>query len=163
MNTDLMFSSATDKWNTPADLVDDLATVFDWDLDVCANGPNVCQNYYTEADNGLEQPWGDLNWCNPPYGRGDSGCGPWLDAGAWAWQWDKKTTVFLVPARTDTKWWQLNAPVASLVVFICGRLKFGDATNSAPFPSAFIVFGEINKAQRAKLASYGWAVEEGKF
>lgn len=42
MNTDLMFSSKTDKWNTPKHVIDDLATVFKWDLDVCASGPNVC-------------------------------------------------------------------------------------------------------------------------
>jgi hypothetical protein len=26
------------------------------------------------------------------------------------------------------------------VEFICGRLKFGDSKNSAPFPSAVVVF-----------------------
>ncbi len=158
MNTDLMFSSKTDKWDTPTDLVADLATVFDWDLDVCASGPNVCSNYYSEADNGLAKPWGKLNWCNPPYGRGVSGSGPWLGRAHCAWISERKTTVFLIPARTDVKWWQDHVPAASLVVFIRGRLKFGDAANSAPFPSAFVVFGEINEAQRAKLASYGWSV-----
>jgi len=158
LNTDLMFSSKTGKWDTPADLVDDLATVFPWDLDVCASGPNVCENYYTEADNGLSKPWGDLNWCNPPYGRGDSGCLPWLEAGVSAMRWEKKATVNLIPARTDTRWWQDNVPFASQVVFIRGRLKFGNATNSAPFPSAFVVFGEINEQQRNKLASYGWNI-----
>jgi len=45
----------------------------------------------------------------------------------------------LLPARTDTKWFQdycLNAEH----VFIRGRLKFGDAVNSAPFPSVVVVF-----------------------
>ena len=156
MNTELMFSSATDKWDTPADLVADLATVFDWDLDVCASGPNVCENYYTEADNSLLKIWLGLCWMNPPYGRGIS---QWVARAVGQSEAHRNTTVVcLVPARTDTKWFQNATYYASQVVFIRGRLKFGDATNSAPFPSAFIVFGEINDAQRAKLANYGWSV-----
>ena len=48
----------------------------------------------------------------------------------------------LVPARTDTKAFQAIAPHA-VVFFLKGRLKFGAAgkvKNSAPFPSAVIVF-----------------------
>ena len=48
------------------------------------------------------------------------------------------TVVCLVPARTDTKWWHEYA-IQHEVRFIRGRLKFGDAKNSAPFPSAVIV------------------------
>ena len=155
MNTDLMFSSATDKWDTPADLIDDLATVFDWDLDVCASRDNVCESYFSEAENALLYDWDEwrLRWMNPPYGRE---IGAWVQS-AWAYR-HKGATVCLVPARTDTRWWQDYAPDASTVVFIRGRLKFGEATNSAPFPSAFVVFGEINEAQQAKLSSYGWSV-----
>lgn len=157
MNTDLMFSSATDKWNTPKNLIDDLATVFKWDLDVCASSPNVCEVYFTEDDSALSEyaHWNDykLRWCNPPYGRGIE---DWYRA-AYDASYDG-ATVMLVPARTDTKYWHKYVPHAAQVVFIKGRLKFGNATNSAPFPSAFVVFGEINKAQRDKLASYGWSV-----
>ena len=49
MNTDLMFSSKTGKWDTPDDLIADLATVFDWDCDVCAERPNVCSFIMTKA------------------------------------------------------------------------------------------------------------------
>ena len=150
MNNNLHFSSATDKWNTPPDLVEDLATVFDFDLDVCASGPNVCDNYFDEQTNGLHHMWLGLCWMNPPYGR---------EIGKWVAQANTSqyhaSTVCLVPSRTDTKWWHDNVPHASQVVFIKGRLKFGGAKNSAPFPSAFVVFGEINDEQRAKLASYG--------
>lgn len=41
-------------------------------------------------------------------------------------------------ARTDTKWWH-ECAIQHEVRFIRGRLKFGDAKNSAPFPSAVIV------------------------
>ncbi len=156
LNTDLMFSSKTEKWDTPQWLVGDLATVFDWDLDVCAERPNVCYRYYTEAQDGLDSPWGDLNWCNPPYGRGDKGCAPWLERATTLRH--GKATVFLIPARTDTRWWHNHVWIASQIVFIKGRLTFGEAENSAPFPSAFMVIGEINPDQRDKLASYGWSI-----
>ena len=49
----------------------------------------------------------------------------------------------LLPARTDTKWFHqfcLDKERVSVVCFVKGRLKFGDQTNSAPFPSMIIVF-----------------------
>ena len=47
--------------------------------------------------------------------------------------------VCLVPARTDTAWWHDYATKGQ-VTFIRGRLKFGGHVNSAPFPSATVVF-----------------------
>jgi phage N-6-adenine-methyltransferase len=148
------FSSATGKWDTPQTVVDDLATIFDWDLDVCASRDNVCESYFNESENALLHQWGDwqLRWMNPPYGRE---IGRWMEA---ARETDKGVTVCLVPARTDTRWWQNNIRFASQIVFIKGRLKFGNATNSAPFPSAFVVFGNISERQRDKLAEYGWSI-----
>lgn len=49
--------------------------------------------------------------------------------------------VFLIPARTDTKWFHdIVLPNAAEIRFVKGRLKFGDAKNSAPFPSMIVVF-----------------------
>jgi hypothetical protein len=47
--------------------------------------------------------------------------------------------VCLVPARTDTRWWHDYA-MRGEVRLLPGRLRFGDARNSAPFPSAVVVF-----------------------
>jgi site-specific DNA-methyltransferase (adenine-specific) len=47
--------------------------------------------------------------------------------------------VCLVPARTDTAWWHDYA-MKGQIRFLRGRLKFGGAANSAPFPSAVVVF-----------------------
>ena len=50
-------------------------------------------------------------------------------------------SVFLIPARTDTRWFHdIVLPKAKEIRFIRGRLKFGEATNSAPFPSMVVVF-----------------------
>jgi site-specific DNA-methyltransferase (adenine-specific) len=47
--------------------------------------------------------------------------------------------VCLVPARVDTGWWNDWAKKGSFA-FIPGRLKFGESKDSAPFPSAIVIF-----------------------
>ena len=70
MNTDVMFSSKTDLWETPQDFFDDLDWEFHFDLDVCALPKNAkCVRYYTPEEDGLAQPWEGTCWLNPPYGR----------------------------------------------------------------------------------------------
>ena len=46
----------------------------------------------------------------------------------------------LIPSRTDTRYWHNYVMKASEIHFVKGRLKFGDSQNSAPFPSAVVVF-----------------------
>jgi hypothetical protein len=48
--------------------------------------------------------------------------------------------VCLLPARTDTRLWQQYARRGQLW-FLRRRLKFGQARNAAPFPSAIVIFG----------------------
>jgi len=152
-----LFTSEKKDWRTPSALVKDLATVFKWNLDVCASEPNVCQRFFNSAQNGLVQEWTGLCWMNPPYGRQ---IGRWM-AKALESSLMGATIVCLPPARTDTRWWHATVPKAQLVVFIKGRLHFNDA-GSAPFPSAFVVFGELNPLQRQTLCSYGWAPHSQK-
>ena len=145
--------------DTPADMVHDLAQVFEWDMDVCASRPNVCEMFYSIAHDGLETGWFGLCWMNPPYGRQ---IGKWVLKARAVSRNEGTAVVCLLPSRTDTKWWQGNIPFASQVVFIKGRLKFGASSNSAPFPSAFVVFGDLSVLQRLKLARYGWSIEGGR-
>lgn len=59
MNTDVMFSSATDEWETPQDFFDKLDSEFHFTLDVCATDENAkCPNYFTRAQDGLSRGWG---------------------------------------------------------------------------------------------------------
>lgn len=130
-----LYSSATDLWSTPQTFFDKLNEEFNFQIDVCATPENAkCEKFFTKEDDGLAQKWHGVCWMNPPYGR------EIID-------WMKKanesaregvTVVCLVPARTDTKWWHEYA-IGQEVRFIKGRLKFGSAKNSAPFPSAVIV------------------------
>jgi len=53
--------------------------------------------------------------------------------------------VALIPSRTDTKYWHYYVMNAKEIRFVKGRLKFGDGRNSAPFPSAVVVFDGDNE------------------
>lgn len=134
MNNELMFSSKTELWSTPQKFFDALSMLYGpFDIDVCADKSNAkCSIYFSEIDNGLAQTWTGKCWMNPPYGR---------DIGKWMKKASESnaTVVCLVPARTDTKWWHDYA-MKGEITFVKGRLKFGDAKNSAPFPSAVVVF-----------------------
>ena len=72
---------------------------------------------------------------NPPYGREII---KWMKK-AYESSLNGATVVCLVPARTDTTWWHEYA-MKGTIEFIRGRLKFGNSKNSAPFPSAIVVF-----------------------
>ena len=137
MNTDVMFSSATDLWATPQGFFEELDREFHFTLDACALPENAkCEKYYTPEQNGLAQPWGGVVWCNPPYGRK---IGKWVRK-AYIENKLGATVVMLLPARTDTKWFHNYIYGKAEIRFIQGRLKFGDSKNSAPFPSMVVVF-----------------------
>lgn len=139
------FSSASDEWPTPQDFFDKCNAEFGpLDLDVCATAENAkCPRYFTKADDGLAQVWSGRVWMNPPYGRE---IGAWM-AKAWRSSQAGALVVCLVPARTDTAWWHDYAAKGA-VRFIRGRLKFGGHKNSAPSPSALVVFSPPNTSVR---------------
>jgi len=142
MNKELMFSSATDMWETPQDFFDKLNDEFHFTLDACATGANrKCDRYFSERDNGLAQNWaGHTVWCNPPYGRKKTAL--WVQKAVQE-SWCLGTTVvMLLPARTDTAWFHDFILGRSEIRFVRGRLKFGGSKDSAPFPSMVVVFGE---------------------
>jgi len=139
-DTTLHFSSATDQWATPQE-------VFDWldghlgpfDLDAAADATNSkCATHIDADTDALTVPWdGDRVWLNPPYGRG---LGRWATkalAEIGTGRIDRLT--LLVPARTDTAWFIDLAQRANRIVFVRRRLRFGDGTKDAPFPTAIIV------------------------
>ena len=129
-----LFTSATDLWETPQAFFDALDAEFGFDLDVCALPENAkCRRYYTPEDDGLSQEWTGVCWCNPPYGRE---IGKWVRKAAQS----DATVVMLLPARTDTRWFHDYIYGHAEIRFIPGRLKFGGAKNSAPFPSMVCIF-----------------------
>ena len=136
------FSSETDLWATPQDTFDALNAEFGpFDVDVCAVAGNAkCARFYTPETDGLAHDWAPSRcWMNPPYGRKIA---RWM-CKAWEESLRGATVVCLVPARTDTAWWHDYA-MKGQIRFLRGRLKFGNAKHSAPFPSAVVVFPANN-------------------
>lgn len=129
--------SKADLWSTPQDTFDKLNDEFGFDLDVCALEENAkCKRYFTPKQDGLSQKWSGICWMNPPYGRE---IGRWMRKVYESAMTDGATVVCLVPSRTDTVWWHDYAAKGE-IRFIRGRLKFGGQKNSAPFPSAIVIF-----------------------
>lgn len=146
---DGMFSSKTDDHATPQDFFNKLDEEFHFTLDPCATRINKkCKSYFSVKEDGLKQAWnGNVVFMNPPYGREIS---KWMKKAYDEWSIFGVTVVCLVPARTDTRWWH-DYSMKGEVRLIKGRLKFGDAKNSAPFPSAIVIFGD----KKSDVRPYG--------
>lgn len=135
----VMFSSNTDLWATPIQTFQQLNKAFNFNLDVCASDDNAkCENYFTKEMDGLQQEWIGSCFMNPPYGKT---IGDWIYK-AYMESLKGSIVVCLIPARTDTKYFQDYCMLASDIYFVRGRLKFGDSNNSAPFPSCIVVFNK---------------------
>ncbi|SIT00402.1 phage N-6-adenine-methyltransferase [Virgibacillus pantothenticus] len=133
-----LFSSDTDSWETPLCFYEQLNKEFNFELDVCATKDNTkCDKYFTPEIDGLKQQWRGVCWMNPPYGRQIN---KWVKK-AYESSLNGATVVCLLPARTDTRWWH-DYCMKGEIRLVKGRLKFGDSKNSAPFPSAVVIFGE---------------------
>ena len=131
-----LMTSKTPEWSTPQDLFDKLNREFYFTLDPCATPENAkCKRYFTREQDGLKQTWDGVVFMNPPYGRGIV---EWLKK-AYESAREGATVVCLVPSRTDTRWWW-DYCMKGEIRFIKGRLKFGGSKNSAPFPSAVVIF-----------------------
>ena len=130
------FMSKQSDWATPQCLCEGLNAVFGFELDVCATSENAkCKRVFTPDDDGLKQAWTGTCWMNPPYGRE---IGSWMRK-AFESSLSGALVVCLVPARTDTQWWHKYA-MRGEIRYLRGRLKFGTSSNSAPFPSAIVIF-----------------------
>jgi hypothetical protein len=123
----VVFASLSTEWSTPQGVYAKLHEEFNFNFDPCPLGGDV------DGLATLFCEWvGKRVFCNPPYGD----ISKWLRRAR-----EADLAVFLIPARTDTKWFHgLILPYAKEIRFIKGRLTFGNAKNVAPFPSMVVVF-----------------------
>ena len=139
----VVFSSASDHWETPVDVRVELDKEFSLDFDPCP---------LNSSDDGLLLKWNGRVFCNPPY----SAIPDFIRKGIWHLsEGDVQLLVFLLPARTDTRWFHDYCMKAREIRFLRGRLKFGNAEFNAPFPSMVVIFDQwkiacerIENAQR---------------
>ena len=136
--TGYMNQSQRDDWKTPPQVFNPMNDRFNFTIDAAASSSNtLLPRYWSIYDNALLQDWsGERVWCNPPYGRDQI---PFIRK---AFERQADVSVLLIPSRTDTKVWHeciLNGG-ANEIIFIRGRVKFVGANQSAPFPSALVIW-----------------------
>ncbi len=137
-------SSTHQAWETPAALLEALASVFKrFDLDPCAARKSRsrvrARVHFTHEDDGLTLPWHGVVFVNPPYGRT---LGLWVAKACREVEEGRaRTVVALLPARPDTAYWYEHVASRAVVYFLRGRLRFSDGEQAAPFPSALVVWG----------------------
>lgn len=119
-------TSIRQDWRTPKAFYQALNAEFSFDFDPCPP--------QSEFD-GLSVEWGERNFINPPF----KGIAKWIAKG-WAEAMKGKLAVFLIPARTDTRYWHDYCMKAAEIRFIKGRLHYDDSKAPAPFPSCVVVF-----------------------
>jgi len=145
-------SSDRHNWRTPITLFEKIHSHMNFELDPCAETDNLGLPYFDKETDGLKMPWGDKNvFVNPPYGAEQK---KWIEKAIGE---KKALSVFLIPARVDTKLWQdVIFKHADAICFLKGRVRFvhpetGKASNPSVFPSALILFN-ANIFDRAKFA-----------
>jgi phage N-6-adenine-methyltransferase len=164
MVSQALFSSAKADWTTPTHLFEQLDSEFHFDLDAAATFENKkCLAYLgpdhhcADRQDALQvRTWADFGasiWCNPPYPVKKE----WIyKAEETAQEKDGAQVVMLVPARTDTQWWTEATQTADEIRFLVGRLKFGEVENSAPFPSALLIWGRPPGCVSRTRPIVGW-------
>ena len=146
-----VFSSENINWRTPKYVYDYLDEEFRFIFDPCPPKPKF---------DGLQIEWSEMNFVNPPYSR--STIGKWIKKGIDE-QKKKHYSVFLIPSRTDVKWFYKMFYHATEIRFIVRRINFLDENGkirldkngnemSAPFPSVIVFFGPKQKFTTPKIS-----------
>ena len=125
-----LWSSLSGEWMTPIELYKELDKEFHFTLDPCPINATTT--------NGLDITWTGNVYVNPPYGRHIT---DWIAKGYFSSLLTANVVVMLLPSRTGTIWWH-EYVMEGEIRFIKGRLKFGNATNSAPFDSVIVIFSK---------------------
>lgn len=154
------FDSVKQDWATHWDFFNPLNEEFNFSIDVAADYQNKkVERFYCADNDGLKMNWeNEIIWCNPPYGRNVP---EWLKKGKEAAEKHNTTSVFLIPARTNTTWFHTICLKASEVRFVKGRPKFynyasedKEATHGLPVPLCLVIFRPNTVS--CKIGTYDW-------
>lgn len=144
MNTEILFSSKEEKWQTPDKVFTPLNEEFKFTLDPCCQHDSArCTKHFTPVEDGLKQSWeNEIVFVNPPYGREIT---KWVEKSLFEATNNGATVVMLIPVRTDTKYFHNFIYGKAELRFIRGRIKFVNPITkkqalSAPFPSMIVIF-----------------------
>lgn len=137
------YSSKIEEWISPPEIIQAVINTLGFiDLDPCSNSEGRCtvpaRSRFTKNEDGLKLPWFGRVYVNPPYGRTIR---KWISKAIH--EYDRgvvSEVVILVPARTDTRWF--NSLNGFIWCAIRGRLRFSGMKDAAPFPSAVFYLGD---------------------
>ena len=138
----ILLSSKSVEWETPQYIYDLLNLKYNFTLDPCATINNhKCEKFYTISENGLMMSWkGERVFCNPPYGRKLI---DWICKGYNEYFFNNVFSVFLVPARVDTKWFHRYVLGKANIYFFNKRLRFNDSKQNCTFPYTTSIHGNV--------------------
>jgi phage N-6-adenine-methyltransferase len=135
-------------WQTPIYFFDILARNFNIKLDAATtiDNPLRTELFYTENDNGLNQPWHTWTYCNPPYSETEL----WVKKAYWEQKKRGIGSLLLIPANVDTRWFHTyiwnrykDEPQRDIYVkIIYKRIKFVNARDPAKFSNMLVVFAD---------------------
>jgi site-specific DNA-methyltransferase (adenine-specific) len=137
-----LYSSKKEDWRTPKEVLDVVREMGPIDLDPCAS-PN--KRHWFAKDNWTDEgllatrdlPKG-LIFVNPPYG---SNIIDWVTKWTEGISLSHRSSILLLPSRTDTRWFHETWKSIAAYCFWEGRIKFVGAPHPAPFPSVLFYAG----------------------
>jgi site-specific DNA-methyltransferase (adenine-specific) len=153
------FDSVKQDWATHWDFFNPLNKEFNFTVDAAADSVNCkIKKYWNKQMDGLKQDWSnEIVWCNPPYGRNVP---EWLKKGKESAKCGC-TSVFLIPARTNTIWFHNLCLTADEIRFVKGRPKFynfanidKEAIHGLPVPLCLVIYKP--NSTYCKINSYDW-------
>lgn len=127
-----------DDHYTPKWIFDMLGLCFDIDVASPPGGiPWIpADKYYTQADDGLLQPWHGRIWCNPPFSK----------PGPWAQRMIEHNNGIFLACVSKSRWmdqvWQSDAKVLLLPYFL--KFERPDHAASISWPVFMAAFGAEN-------------------
>jgi ParB family chromosome partitioning protein len=122
-----------------------------------ANAVVQATHYFSEVDDGLEQPWRGRVWLNPPYAQPaiehfTRKLADGVAAG------DVTAAIVLVNNATETEWFATVARVATAICFPVGRVRFWspDRDSATPLQGQAVLYtGSDVAAFRASFGAFG--------
>lgn len=153
------FDSVKTDWSTHWDFFNPLNNEFNFTVDASADAENrKVDRYWDKQIDGLKQDWSnEVVWCNPPYGRNVP---EWLKKGQEAAK-NGATSVFLIPAKTNTIWFHKLCLAADEIRFVKGRPKFynyanedKEAVHGLPIPLCLVIYRP--ESNGCKIGTYDW-------
>jgi len=122
-NINACLSHKTDDWKTPTDIYEAFMKNNFVDCFKYQSNENELENDYENQKLFINPPFSKLNIITD-----------WLIR-----QLNRNQIALLIPARTDTKYFQKLIKYNPIIYFIEGRLHYNDS-KSAPFPTILLIF-----------------------